>query len=128
MNEKEIPFQVIDWDNSPKTEHKGTKGQAFWQTQQFPGVRIRIVEYSAGYLADHWCTKGHIVHCLEGDFRSELQDGRTFHLQKGMTYVVSDDLSSHRSTTDHGVTLLIIDGEFLNRHSSDKKSDDTVHR
>ncbi len=121
MNEKEIPFQVIDWDNSPKTEHQGTKGQAFWQTQQFPGVRIRIVEYSAGYLADHWCTKGHIVHCLKGDFRSELQDGRTFHLQKGMTYVVSDDLSSHRSTTDHGVTLLIIDGEFLNRHSSDKK-------
>ncbi len=121
MNENEIPFQVIDWDNSPKTEHKGTKGQAFWQTQQFPGVRIRIVEYSAGYLADHWCTKGHIVHCLKGDFRSELQDGRTFHLQKGMTYVVSDDLSSHRSTTDHGVTLLIIDGEFLNKHSSDKK-------
>ncbi len=121
MNETEIPFQVIDWDDTPKTEHKGTKGQAFWQTQQFPGVRIRIVEYSAGYLADHWCTKGHIVHCLKGDFRSELQDGRTFHLQKGMTYVVSDDLSSHRSTTDHGVTLLIIDGEFLNKHSSDKK-------
>ena len=122
MNEKEIPFQVIDWDNSPKTEHKGTKGQAFWQTQQFSGVRIRIVEYSAGYLADHWCTKGHIVHCLKGDFRSELRDGRTFHLQKGMTYVVSDDLSSHRSTSDQGVTLLIIDGEFLNSHSSDKKT------
>ena len=122
MNEKEIPFQVIDWDNTPKTEHKGTKGKAFWQTQQFPGVRIRIVEYSAGYLADHWCTKGHIVHCLKGDFRSELQDGRTFHLQKGMTYVVSDDLSSHRSTTDQGVTLLIIDGDFLNSHSSDKKT------
>jgi len=122
MNEKEIPFQVIDWENTAKTEHKGLKGQAFWQTQQFPGVRIRIVEYSAGYLADHWCTKGHIVHCLKGDFRSELQDGRTFHLQKGMTYVVSDDLSSHRSTTDQGVTLLIIDGDFLNSHSSDKKT------
>jgi len=121
MNETEIPFQVIDWGDTPKTEHNGTKGQAFWQTQQFPAVRIRIVEYSAGYLADHWCTKGHIVHCLKGDFRTELQDGRTFHLQKGMTYVVSDDLSSHRSTTDHGVTLLIIDGEFLNKHSSDKK-------
>lgn len=121
MNEKEIPFQVIDWDDTPKTEHKGTKGQAFWQTQQFPGMRIRIVEYSAEYLADHWCTKGHIVHCLKGDFRSELQDGRSFHLQKGMTYVVSDDLSSHRSTTDHGVTLLIIDGDFLNTNSHNKK-------
>jgi len=121
MNEKEIPFQVIDWDDTPKTEHKGTHGQAFWQMRQFPGVRIRIVEYSAGYLADHWCTKGHIVHCLKGDFRSELQDGRSFHLQKGMTYVVSDDLSSHRSTTDHGVTLLIIDGDFLQTNSHDKK-------
>jgi hypothetical protein len=121
MNKKEIPFQVIDWNLSSKTEHKGEKGKAFWQTHQLPGLRIRVVEYSAGYIADHWCKKGHIVHCLKGDFTSELQDGRTFHLQKGMTYVVSDDLSSHRSTTDHGVTLLIIDGDFLNTDSSDKK-------
>ena len=118
MNEKEIPFSVIDWDHAPKTQHKGTRGQATWYTQQFPGLRIRIVHYAPGYLADHWCKKGHIVHCLEGEFTSELQDGRIFHLKKGMTYVVSDDLSSHRSATEHGTTLLIIDGEFLQPETS----------
>jgi len=88
-------------------------GTAFWQTVQFPGLRIRIVEYSKGYLVDHWCKKGHIVHCLEGEFVSELQNGGTFTLKEGMTYVVSDDLSSHRSSTVNGVKLMIIDGDFL---------------
>ncbi len=86
---------------------------AYWQTLQFEGLRIRMVEYSKGYVADHWCTKGHIVHCLEGDFVSELSNGQQFILAKGMTYVVSDELSSHRSTTVDGVKLLIIDGDFL---------------
>ena len=80
---------------------------------QYEGLRIRIVEYSAGYLADHWCKKGHIVHCLKGEFESELLDGATFRLTPGMTYVVSDDLSSHRSKTVDGVKLMIIDGDFL---------------
>lgn len=108
-----IPFQTIDWNSIPKTEHKGEKGIAFWQTIQLPGLRVRLVEYSVGYLADHWCKKGHIVHCLDGEFMSELQDGEKFILTKGMTYVVTDDLSSHRSSTDKGVKLLIIDGDFL---------------
>ncbi len=113
MNSEDIPFQIIDWTDVPRTEHIGEKGLAFWQTLQLHGVRIRIVEYTKGYLADHWCKKGHIVHCLKGDFISELQDGRRFHMREGMTYVVSDNLSSHRSSTEHGVTLLIIDGDFL---------------
>ena len=108
-----FPFQVIDWTSIPKTEHKGEAGMAFWQTLQLPGLRIRIVEYSKGYLADHWCKKGHIVHCLEGDFTSEMENGEKIHLAEGMTYVVSDDLSSHRSITDNGAKLLIIDGDFL---------------
>jgi hypothetical protein len=108
-----IPFQTIDWSVIPKTEHKGETGSAFWQTLQFPGLRIRIVEYSEGYLADHWCQKGHIVHCLEGEFVSELEDGKEFLLTKGMTYVVSDNLSSHRSISKEGVKLLIVDGDFL---------------
>jgi hypothetical protein len=91
----------------------GETGVAHWQTLQLPGLRIRIVEYSTGYLADHWCEKGHIVHCLEGEFVSELQTGEKLTLTKGMTYVVSDDLSSHRSSTQSGVKLLIIDGDFL---------------
>lgn len=108
-----IPFQTIEWSEIPKTEHKGESGTAFWQTVQLTGLRIRIVEYSEGYLADHWCQKGHIVHCLEGEFVSELNDGSKFLLKRGMTYVVSDDLSSHRSITKNGVKLLIIDGDFL---------------
>jgi len=108
-----IPFQTTDWSAVPKTEHKGETGTSYWQTVQYPGLRIRIVEYTPGYLADHWCQKGHIVHCLEGEFVSQLNDGTESVLKKGMTYVVSDDLSSHRSVSAGGVKLLIIDGDFL---------------
>jgi len=113
--DKNIPFQTIDWSAIQKVEYKGESGSAFWQTKQFPGLRIRIVEYSKGYLADHWCRKGHIVHCLEGEFVSELQDGKQFKLTKGSTYVVSDEMSSHRSISENGVKLMIIDGDFLKR-------------
>jgi hypothetical protein len=113
MNSKNIPFQAIDWSVVPKTEHKGATGTAFWQTVQLPGLRIRIVEYPAGYVADHWCRKGHIVHCLEGEFVSESEDGSRSVLTPGMTYVVTDELSSHRSETKNGVKLLIVDGDFL---------------
>ena len=106
-------FQTIDWSEITKTIHPGETGGPTWQTLQFPGFRIRIVEYSAGYLADHWCQKGHIVHCLEGEFVSELDNGEEFILTAGMTYVVSDGLSSHRSISKDGVKLLITDGDFL---------------
>jgi hypothetical protein len=112
-NPKNFPYQTIDWNLIPKTEHKGEGGTAFWQTIQLPGLRIRMVEYSAGYMANHWCQKGHIVHCLEGEFVSELQGDKSFSMSTGMTYVVSDDMSSHRSTTKDGVKLLIVDGDFL---------------
>jgi len=108
-----VLFETIDWSAIEKTEYKGETGTAFWQTIQKDGVRLRIVEYSKGYMADHWCRKGHIVHCLEGDFISELDNGESFLLTKGMTYIVSDNVSSHRSTTTNGVKLLIIDGDFL---------------
>lgn len=109
----QIPFQTIDWSAIEKTEHNGETGTSYWQTIQFPGLRIRLVEYSKGYLADHWCQKGHIVHCLEGEFVSELKSGELVKLEKGGTYVVSDNLSSHRSVTEYGVKLLIVDGDFL---------------
>ncbi len=108
-----IPFQTIDWSKIEKTEHSGETGTAWWQTIQLPGLRIRMVEYSAGYRADHWCRKGHIVHCLEGEFTSESIDGKHSRLTAGMTYVVTDELSSHRSVTPNGVKLLIVDGDFL---------------
>ncbi|MEO5681165.1 MAG: DHCW motif cupin fold protein [Chitinophagaceae bacterium] len=108
-----IPFQTIDWTSIEKTEHPGNTGTAYWQTVQFGGLRIRMVEYSANYMADHWCRKGHIVQCLEGTFISELQNGERYFLTKGMSYIVTDDASSHRSVTENGVKLLIIDGDFL---------------
>jgi len=115
MQNQTIPYQALDWAGIPKSEHKGETGTAYWQTLQLPGLRIRIVEYSPGYLADHWCYKGHIVQCLEGEFINEQQDGERTIMRRGMTYVVSDEASSHRSRTEHGATLLIVDGDFLNR-------------
>ena len=108
-----IPFQTIDWKRLPRTEHVGDTGMAYWRTVEFEGLRIRYVEYSAGYVANHWCEKGHIVYCLKGEVVNELHDGTRNVLTAGMSYVVSDDLSSHRSITHTGVHLLIIDGAFL---------------
>lgn len=109
-----IPFQTIDWTNIEAEEHKGESGTSFWKTIFADGLRIRMVTYSAGYKADHWCSKGHIVHCVEGEFYSELDKGEMTVMKKGMTYVVSDDLSLHRSSTNQEAVLLIIDGDFLN--------------
>jgi len=111
----DIPFQKIDWASIERVEHAGESGAAFWQTIQFggSGIRIRLVEYSRGYLADHWCQKGHIVHCLKGDFTSELGTGERIKLTKGETYIVSDELSAHRAVSENGVKLLIVDGDFL---------------
>ncbi|MFN8115769.1 MAG: DHCW motif cupin fold protein [Bacteroidia bacterium] len=108
-----ILFSTIDWSAIERVEHKGETGTSYWRTIQLDGLRIRIVEYSAGYLADHWCQKGHIVHCLEGSFVTQLESGEQIKLTKGMSYVVSDDMSSHRSVSADGVKLLIIDGDFL---------------
>ena len=115
-----IPFQVINWEDVPVTSHKGERGMAYWQTLQYAGLRIRIVTYSAGYIADHWCRKGHVVHCLQGTLISELESGEVFTLTKGMTYVVSDELSSHRSTTNDEVKLMIIDGDFLKSNNANE--------
>lgn len=108
-----IPFQTIDWTLIEKTEYKGETGTAYWQTIQLGGLRIRLVEYSKGYLADHWCQKGHIVHCLEGSFITELSTGEKLNLLQNQSYIVSDELSSHRSYSENGVKLLIVDGDFL---------------
>ena len=113
MNVAAFPYKAIDWGPIPREEHRGTAGTSFWKTVQLPGLRIRIVEYSPGYVADHWCQKGHIVHCLEGEFVNEQENGEKTVMAKGMTYVVSDGASSHRSRTAHGATLLIVDGDFL---------------
>ena len=108
-----IEFQTINWDSIETIEHKGETGTSFCKVLQFEGLRLRIVEYSSGYLADDWSKKGLFVHCLEGELMNELEDGECHRLSKGMSYIVSDNLSSHRSFSKDGVKLLIIDGDFL---------------
>jgi quercetin dioxygenase-like cupin family protein len=108
-----IPFQITEWSKIPKEEHKGETGTAYWQTLQLGDLRIRLVEYSKNYKADHWCEKGHIIYCIEGEMTTELSDGRMFPMSKGMTYQVSDGLSSHRTFSKEGVKLFIVDGAFL---------------
>lgn len=106
-------FHTTDWEKVPVTEHKGETGMAYWRTLDYGNLRLRIVEYSKGYMADHWCTKGHIIYCLEGEMISELSDGSRHKLTKGMSYQVSDELSAHRTTTETGATLFVVDGAFL---------------
>jgi quercetin dioxygenase-like cupin family protein len=109
MELRGMPFQTISWDEIPSEEHAGISGKALWKIVSQGDLRIRIVDYTPGYLADHWCEKGHIVYVLDGEFTSELQDGRTFHLTKGMSYIVADHTNPHRSSTREGVKMLIVD-------------------
>ncbi|OVZ89898.1 hypothetical protein CBW58_17905 [Yersinia frederiksenii] len=109
MNIVDIPFDITDWSAVDKTEHKGEQGVAYWQTRNFGNIRVRMVEYSEGYLADHWCSKGHILLCLEGELSTELDDGRVFVLKAGMSYQVADHAEAHRSSTTSGARLFIVD-------------------
>ncbi len=109
MEMKHIPFGLTEWENVEKTEHKGETGMAIWRTREFGGIRVRMVEYSPGYKADHWCSKGHILLCLEGELQTKLLDGRTFLLTPGVSYQVADGAEPHRSHTESGAKLFIVD-------------------
>ncbi|MBL0126302.1 MAG: DHCW motif cupin fold protein [Flavobacteriales bacterium] len=108
-----IPFLITDWTQVPTTVLNGASGTATMRIQQHGDLRIRMVEYSANYLADHWCELGHLVFVLEGELINELQNGVTTVMKAGSYYVVSDGLSSHRSRTVGPVKLLMVDGGFL---------------
>ncbi len=109
MDIDDISFGTTDWSGIQKTEHRGESGVAYWRTQQFASIRVRMVEYSPGYLADHWCSKGHILLCLEGELHTELEDGRQFILKPGMSYQVADNAEAHRSSTSIGAKLFVVD-------------------
>jgi hypothetical protein len=100
---------VTDWSQVVPTVHAGERGEATWRTRHFGELRLRMVEYSPGYLADHWCTKGHFLLCLDGELDTELADGRTFTLGPGMMYHVPDAGDAHRSSTRKGARLYIVD-------------------
>ena len=109
MQISDVPFSTTDWSSVPATEHQGQSGSATWRTRHFGPIRVRHVEYTPGYLADHWCVKGHILLCLAGELDTELADGRRFTLTPGMTYQVADNAEPHRSSTRTGASLFIVD-------------------
>ena len=109
MKMHDIPFGITDWSAVEATEHPGETGMACWRTRQFGDLRVRLVEYTPGYLADHWCSKGHILFCVAGELETELEDGRRYVLTPGLSYQVADGAEPHRSRTATGATLFIVD-------------------
>ena len=104
-----VPFATVDWSGVPVCEHVGERGAARWRTVEVGNIRVRIVEYSAGYRADHWCARGHVLLVLTGELTTELADGTTHVLKAGMSYHVAEDAAPHRSFTPSGATLFIVD-------------------
>ena len=109
MQLTDIPFGTTDWNSVESTTAQGEAGSVTSRTRQFGGIRVRMIEYSAGYLADHWCSKGHILLCLDGELETELADGRVVRLTPGMSYQVADDTQAHRSRSANGASLFIVD-------------------
>lgn len=109
MQINEIPFGTTDWSSVERTEHSALEGKAFWRTRKFGDVRVRMVEYTPGYVSDHWCSKGHILLCLEGELQTELDNGSVHVLLPGMSYQVADSAEAHRSTSPLGAKLFIVD-------------------
>jgi quercetin dioxygenase-like cupin family protein len=104
-----VPFSAIDWATVKATTHPGERGSASWRTVETGNIRVRMVEYSANYLADHWCSRGHVLLVLEGSLTTELQDGREFVLTAGQSYQVAEGAEPHRSRTEKGARLFIVD-------------------
>jgi hypothetical protein len=104
-----ILFQVTQWADVPSEAHPGDVGVATWRVKQHGDVRVRMVEYSPGYVADHWCEKGHILLCVAGELLTRLKDGRVVVLTPGMSYEVADGAEPHRSEAPRGATLFIVD-------------------
>lgn len=113
MKMNPFAFEITDWNTVEGTKHAGETGDAIWHTRFFGGddnkMRVRMVVYSPNYKADHWCKKGHILFCLEGELETTLDDGRKFILTPGMSYQVGDDSEAHQSYTKIGAKLFIVD-------------------
>ena len=109
MKIENVPFSTINWFEIEPTIHSGVNGEALWRTFEMGNIRVRMVEYTPGYLADHWCSRGHVLLCLEGELVTELSDGRKFTLTPGTSYQVADDVNPHRSYTEKGAKLFIVD-------------------
>ncbi|MBP1754678.1 MAG: hypothetical protein H6Q59_1076 [Firmicutes bacterium] len=109
MNIQDVPFCITDWSTIEPTRHPGITGEALWRTFEMGNIRVRMVEYTSGYLADHWCKRGHVILVLEGELVTELEYGREYTLMPGMSYQVAEDINPHRSHTEKGAKLFIVD-------------------
>ena len=109
MKIQDVPFYTVDWSTVAPTEHPGVTGKALWRTLEIGNIRVRMVEYSPGYSANHWCSRGHVLLVLEGELTTELCDGRKFKLTPGTSYQVADEINPHRSYTEKGAKLFIVD-------------------
>jgi quercetin dioxygenase-like cupin family protein len=106
---KGFSFSSVDWSTVPATRHAGESGEAFWRTLHFGPIRVRRVDYTAGYTSDHWCSKGHVLFVLEGELVTTLDDGRVVTTKQGSSYQVADNAEAHRSSAPQGAQLLIVD-------------------
>lgn len=103
------PVTLTDWSQVGAVVHPGETGHATWRSFASGDLRVRMVEYSPGYLADHWCDRGHLLPVLSGELTSELRDGRTVLMRPGMSYLVSDHGdAAHRSRTEAGAMLFVV--------------------
>ena len=109
MEIRDVPFCTTDWSGVAPTAHPGETGTAFWRTLEVGNIRVRMVEYSPGYRADHWCSRGHVLLVMAGELTTELADGSTHVLKAGTSYHVAEDAAPHRSFTPTGATLFIVD-------------------
>lgn len=109
MHIENVPFAQIDWNTLPKVEHKGETGSAFWRTVETGNLRVRMVEYTPGYAADHWCARGHVLLVLQGELLTQLKDGRHFTTRAGQSWHAAENDGEHRSSTTTGVSLFIVD-------------------
>jgi quercetin dioxygenase-like cupin family protein len=109
MNITDIPFHTTEWKNIETIRHDGETRYGVWKTIHIGNIRIRQVEYSVDYRANHWCSKGHILLCIEGEMTTELKDGRRFVLKEGTSYQLGDNMEPHRSFTQKGCKLFIVD-------------------
>jgi hypothetical protein len=108
-----LPLMLLDWKKIPDVKYDGKSGFSLWKTLEQNGIRTRLVEHSENFIADHWCEKGHIIYCIEGEITIKLKNEKSFSLKKGMSLILSDNTDSHFVTSEKGAKLFIVDGDFL---------------
>ncbi len=109
MKIQNVPFFTVEWDTITSIEYKGETGMSWCKTIEQGNIRVRMIEYGAGYKADHWCSRGHVVLVLKGELTVELENGKFFHLLSGMSFQVADTVDAHRAYTDNGALVFIVD-------------------